>query len=287
MPGLKPSFGRIPKGPHEMLDWVDASVYGPMVRTTRDAALYLDAVAGMHETDPNSLPHPGYSYVDVLDRLPKDLRIAWSPDLGYANVEPDVRRGCEDGVKAFEELGYKVDEIGHIFDDLGVLWGRLSSTSTYATIYPKLAEDRERFGHAFLTGAMTAKKITWEKFGEAQRARARLVNQLAEFFSKYDLLLTPTLPFDAIDARGHWPTEIDGKRLKSPLHVVPFTPPFNLSGHPAISVRSGFSDRELPVGLQIVAGRHRDDLVLQAAYAFEQARPWNDRWPVEMAAMAV
>ena len=215
-----------------MLDWVDASVYGPMVRTTNDAALYLDAVAGMHETDPNSLPHPGFSYVEVLDRLPKNLRIAWSPDLGYANVEPDVRRGCEDGVKAFEEMGYKVDEIDHVFDDLGVLWGRLSSTSTYATIYPKLAEDRERFGHAFLTGALPAKKVTWERYGEAQRARARLVNQLAEFFEKYDLLLTPTLPFDAIDARGNWPTEIDGKRLKSPLHVVPFTPPFNLSGHP-------------------------------------------------------
>ena len=287
MPGLKVSFGRIPKGPSDMLDWVDAGVYGPMVRTTHDAALYLDAVVGMEETDPNSLPHPGYSYVDILDRLPKNLRIAWSPDLGYANVEPDVRRGCEDGVKAFEEMGYKVDEIGHVFDDLGVLWGRLSSTSTYATIYPKLAEDRERFGHAFLTGAMAAKKVTWERYGEAQRARARLVNQLAEFFGKYDLLLTPTLPFDAIDARGNWPTEIDGKRLKSPLHVVPFTPPFNLSGHPAISVRSGFSDRNLPVGLQIVAGRHRDDLVLQAAYAFEQARPWNDRWPVEVAAMAV
>lgn len=287
MPGLKPSFGRIAKGPFEMLDWVDASVYGPMVRTTRDAALYMDAVVGMHETDPNSLPHPGYSYVDVLDRLPKQLRIAWSPDLGYANVEPDVRRGCEDGVRAFEDMGHKVDEVGHIFDDLGVLWGRLSATNTYATIYPKLAEDRERFGHAFLEGALTAKKITWEKFGDAQRARARLVNQLADFFAKYDLLLTPTLPFDAIDARGNWPEEIDGKPLKSPLHVVPFTPPFNLSGHPAISVRSGFSDRALPVGLQIVAGRHRDDLVLQAAYAFEQARPWNDRWPVEVAAMAV
>ena len=66
-------------------------------------------------------------------------------------------------MRAFEEMGHKVDEIGHVFDDLGVLWGRLSSTSTYATIYPKLAEDRERFGHAFLTGALTAKKITWEQ----------------------------------------------------------------------------------------------------------------------------
>ena len=64
--------------------------------------------------------------------------------------------------------------------------------------------------------------------------------------------------------------------------MVPFTPPFNISGHPAISVRSGFSDNDLPIGLQIVGGRHRDDLVLQAGYAFEQARPWNDRWPVQI-----
>jgi aspartyl-tRNA(Asn)/glutamyl-tRNA(Gln) amidotransferase subunit A len=109
------------------------------------------------------------------------------------------------------------------------------------------------------------------------------VNQLWHFFEKYDLLLTPTLPFEAIDARGNWPTEIDGKPLKDALHVVPFTPPFNLSGHPAITVRSGFSDNGLPIGLQIVAPRHRDDLALQAAYAYEQARPWNDRWPVEIA----
>src|SRR5438093_1130513 len=231
---------------------------------------------------------PEFGYTAISKNLLFGVsRNAWSPDLGYANVEPDVRRGCDDGVRAFAEMGYKVDEIGHVFDDLGVLWGRISSTGTYAQIYDKLAEDRERFGHAFLTGALTAKKVTWDKYGQAQRARARLVNQLAEFFQKYDLLLTPTLPFDAIDARGNWPTEIDGKPLKRPLPVVPSTPPFNLSGHPAISVRSGFSDRDLPIGLQIVAGRHRDDLVLQAAYAFEQARPWNDRWPVEVAAMAV
>ena len=65
--------------------------------------------------------------------------------------------------------------------------------------------------------------------------------------------------------------------------MVAFTYPFNMSGHPACSVRAGFSDNDLPVGLQIVGGRHRDDLVLQAAYAYEQARPWNDVWPKEVA----
>src|SRR3990172_8402795 len=64
--GLKPSFGRIPMGPFQMLGWVDASVFGPITRTVRDAAMYMDAVVGAHESDPNSLPHPGYSYVEVL-----------------------------------------------------------------------------------------------------------------------------------------------------------------------------------------------------------------------------
>jgi aspartyl-tRNA(Asn)/glutamyl-tRNA(Gln) amidotransferase subunit A len=282
MPGLKCSFGRVPMGPSKMLGWGDTSVKGAMVRTVKDIALFMDQVVGTSEHDPNSLPHPGYSYVDVLPNLPKRLRVAYSPDLGYANIEPYVRRECENGVKTFEEMGYGVDLIGHVFDDLGPMWGRVSSTETYAEIYEKLDEHKDRFGHAFLEGTLTAKKTTWDRYGQAQRARATLVNQLAAFFSKYDLLLTPTLSFEAIDARGHWPEEVDGKPLAHPLHVVPFTPPFNLSGHPAITVRTGFSDNGLPIGLQIVAPRHRDDLALQAAYAFEQARPWNDRWPVEI-----
>ena len=290
LPGLKCSMGRIPMGPSQMLGWGDTSVFGAMARTVTDIALYTDQVVGTHESDPNALPHPGYSYVDILDRLPKGLRIAWSPDLGYASCEPDVRRECEKGVKAFEEMGHSVELVGHVFDDLGLLWGRVSSTGTYATIYDKLEQHRDEFGHAFLKGALQARKVGWPEYGEAQRARARLVNQLWHFFDPsgegYDLLLTPTLPFEAIDARGNWPTEIDGRPLKDALHVVPFTPPFNLSGHPAITVRSGFSDNDLPVGLQIVAPRHRDDLALQAAYAFEQARPWNDRWPVKVPAFA-
>lgn len=284
MPGLKGSKGRVPMGPQKMLTWGDTSVYGAMVRTVRDIALFLDQVVGTSEQDPDSLPHPGYSYVDILANLPGKLRMAYSPDLGYCNIEPYVRRECENGVKAFEEMGHTVDRIGHVFDDLGPLWGRISSTETYAEIYEKLEEHSDRFGRSFLEGTLLAKKTTWPRYGEAQQARATLLRQLDEFFSKYDLLLTPTLSFEAIDARGHWPQEVDGKPLAHPLHVVPFTPPFNLSGHPAITVRTGFSDNGLPVGLQIVAPRHRDDLALQAAYAFELARPWNDRWPVEIPA---
>ena len=278
--GMKVSFGRVPIAPRDMLGWGDTSVHGPMVRTVRDAAMYIDAVVGTHEADPNCLPHPGYKYEDVLPNLPNKLRIAWSPDLGYAAVEPDVLRECLAGVKAFRDMGHEVDEVGKIFDDTGSIWGSISGTETLATISEKLPEHREEFGRAFLKGTELARKVTWERFGRGQRARARLVQQLWHFFEDYDLLLTPTLPIEAIDARGAWPTHIAGREITNPLHVVAFTYPFNLSGHPAASVRAGFSDFGLPVGLQIVGPRHRDDLVLQASYAYEQARPWNDKWPV-------
>jgi aspartyl-tRNA(Asn)/glutamyl-tRNA(Gln) amidotransferase subunit A len=279
--GMKVSFGRIPIAPKEMLGWGDTSVHGPMVRTVRDAAIYIDATTGTHEADPNALPHPGYKYADVLEKLPNKLRIAWSPTLGYAAVEPDVMRECLAAVQAFRDLGHEVEEVDKVFDDTGSIWGRIGGSETLAFIADKLEDGhREEFGRAFLAGTELARRITWEKFGKAMRDRSKLVQSLWHFFERYDLLLTPTLPIEAIDARGAWPTRIAGQDLKNPLHVVAFTYPFNLSGHPAASVRAGFSDNDLPVGLQIVGPRHRDDLVLQASYAYEQARPWNDKWPV-------
>lgn len=284
--GMKVSFGRVPIAPRDMLGWIDTSVHGPMVRTVRDAAIYIDAVTGTHEADPTSLPHPGYKYEDVLEKLPKKLRIAWSPTLGYANVEPDVLRETENAAKAFQAMGHTVELVEAPISDTGQMWSRIGGCETYAYIHDKIEEHRDDFGRSFLAGTELAAETDWARYGRAQRKRARLVQELWRFFEKYDLLLTPTLPVEAIDARGGWPQYIDGKPVENPLHVVAFTYPFNLSGHPASSVRAGFSDNGLPVGLQIVGPRHRDDLVLQASYAYEQARPWNDRWPVEVPVFA-
>jgi aspartyl-tRNA(Asn)/glutamyl-tRNA(Gln) amidotransferase subunit A len=155
----------------------------------------------------------------------------------------------------------------------------VASGETYAEIAHLLPEHRPEFGRGFLAAAERVRDLTPERYGEAQRARAGLVNFLWRLFEGYDLLLTPTLPTEAFDARGKTPPEIDGQPLLNPLLLVAFTYPFNLSGHPAATVRAGFTDAGLPAGLQIVGPRHRDDLVLQASYAYEQERPWNDRWP--------
>jgi aspartyl-tRNA(Asn)/glutamyl-tRNA(Gln) amidotransferase subunit A len=283
--GLKPTFGRIPKGPFVMLGWNDTSVYGPLTRTVRDAAMYMDAVVGAHPSDPDSLPHPGYSYVDVLERMPSGLRIAWSPTLGYATVQHDVMREVTEAVRVFEKLGHHVEEVEKVFEgDPGLEWVRVSGAEVYARIYDKIESHREEFGHSFLRGTETTRDLTPEKYGQAQRARTKLVNDLWHFFDRYDVLLTPTLPTEAFDARGKWPEEIDGKRIENPLQVVAYTYPFNLSGHPAASMRAGLTDSGLPCGIQIVAPRHREDLILQLSYAYERERPWNDAWPKEVPA---
>jgi aspartyl-tRNA(Asn)/glutamyl-tRNA(Gln) amidotransferase subunit A len=111
-----------------------------------------------------------------------------------------------------------------------------------------------------------------------RRRREELNQWCARVFEDFDLLLTPTTPVDPPPARGPLPEQCQGRKL--PVSgVASFTIPFNLSWHPAATVRAGFSRAGLPVGLQIAGPRHRDDLVLQAARAFERERPWHADWP--------
>jgi aspartyl-tRNA(Asn)/glutamyl-tRNA(Gln) amidotransferase subunit A len=125
---------------------------------------------------------------------------------------------------------------------------------------------------------MARQQMTPARFGELAALRYGIGRWCASIFERYDLLLTPTVPFDPYAAPGPYPTETEG-RPQPWSNVGSFTIPFNLSWHPAATVRVGVSRRGLPMGMQIVAPRHRDDLVLQAARAFECARPWHPQWP--------
>lgn len=279
--GLKPSFGRIPLGPepHRMLRWVDTVHQGPLTRSIQDAALFLDVAAGYHPADPDSLPAPSSTYLACLDQdLPRRLRIAFSPDLGYARVDPDVRREVEAAVDVFVRLGHDVEQISTVFPDVGRGWAYASSAEMYAELAREVAGKEHELGKGFWSGTLAAAHLTPLQTGDIQRERFALNDVLARIFDRYDLLLTPTLPTEAFAAAGPLPSLIDGQMVDSPLHAVAFTYPFNLSGHPAASVRAGFTGNGLPAGLQIVAERHRDDLVLQACAAYDRVRPM-DRWP--------
>lgn len=277
--GLKTSFGRIPRGPFEHWDYQDTSVVGPLTKTVEDAALFLDQVVGASPCDPNSLPHPGISYVQaVRQTLPAGLRVGYSPDLGYAVVQSDVAATVDDAVKVFEKLGHRIERVHGGPPLLGREWGMLGAFELASHLHPLLPEHEAEFGRGFLASVKLGWQMTPEVSGKAMQQRARLNDWCAEIFERFDLLVTPTVPFDPPPARGPFPEETEGRRQVI-AGVASFTIPFNLSWHPAATVRVGLSRAGLPMGMQIVGPRHRDDVVLQAARAFERERPWHPHWP--------
>lgn len=276
--GHKPSYGRIPHAPEELWPMDDTAVVGPLTRTVEDAALHLDLTVGAHPLDPNSLPHPGLSYREVLRRLPAGLRIGYSPDLGYAVVQSDVAEVVGEAVHVFEGLGHHLELVKGGPPEPGRDWGLIGVFQLLGRLHELLPDREQEFGRSFIAGVKLGVEMTPVRFAQFRRRREELNRWCADFFDHHDLLLTPTVPFDPPAAKGPLPAEVEG-RAQPQANVGSFTMPFNLSWHPAATVRAGLSKAGLPVGLQIIGPRHRDDLVLQAAWAFEQVRPWAHAWP--------
>jgi aspartyl-tRNA(Asn)/glutamyl-tRNA(Gln) amidotransferase subunit A len=277
--GLKPSFGRIPIGPITHWSYGDTTHYGAITKTVEDAALFLDQVAGPSPYDPKSLPDFGQSYFKTVKKtLSQKLRIGFSLDLGYAVVQSDIAAAVEEGVKVFEQIGHRLQKIDGGPPMLISEWGMFGAFEIASMLYPLFEKHEAEFGRSFLAGPKNTKNLTCEQFGQLEVKRAQLNQWCVETFDKVDLLVTPTVPFDPPPAQGPFPEETEGRK-QFPAAVASFTIPFNLSWHPAATLRVGLSKAGLPIGLQIVGPRFREDLVLQVARAFEVEKPWHPNWP--------
>ncbi len=278
--GMKPSYGRVPRGPAEAWEYGDTGCWGPLTKTVEDGAFWLDQVVGASPHDPNSLPHPGYRYEErVAEPLPANLRIGFAGDLGYAVVQADITKLGEDAVGDFGRMGHRIQRISGGPPEIAREWSHLGSFFAAGRLAEYIGTEKEGLiRRGFLAGLEGASKMSPARWHEAAKARTALNAWCADVFDRFDLLLTPTVPYDPFAARGGYPEQIEGRQAND-SGVGSFTIPFNLSWHPAATVRCGLSQRGLPVGLQIIGPRHRDDLVLQAAAAFERVRPWHPTWP--------
>jgi aspartyl-tRNA(Asn)/glutamyl-tRNA(Gln) amidotransferase subunit A len=276
--GVKPSFGRVPRGPGSP-DWQTLSSKGPIARTVKDAALVLEVMAGRDNRDRHSLPDASPRYLSLLDDDLEGLRVAWSPDLGYATVDPQVLEKTTAAARTFETLRCTVEmatpDITNPERAFSLIWA-----VTYAAAYgDKLDEWREHMDPRLVTLIEQGKDRLAVEYAQAAIEREEFSSRLRQFFDRYDLLLTPATAVPAFDVSQAEVTEIGGRMGSSWLDWTPFTYPFNLSGQPAASVPCGWTDDGLPVGLQIV-GRCFDDAgVLKAAAAYESASPWAHRRP--------
>ena len=275
--GFKPSFGRIPSGPG-FPGWETFTVPAPMTRTVRDAALMLDVLAGPDDRDRHSLPAMAGSYLAACDEPIQGWSVAWSPDLGYAQVEPEVIRLTEEAAGVFEALGCRVETVATGWENPEETFATMAAAEMYANWGDRLPEWRDRMDRTLVRFLERGGGVTIGEYLRAARRRREFWLEAQGFLARFDLLLTPTVPVPPFAGDGSWPREIAAQKV-SPLGWMAFTYPFNLSGHPAASVPAGFTSNGLPAGLQIVGQRYREDLVLQAACAYEEMKPWRDQVP--------
>ncbi|HKF05958.1 MAG TPA: amidase family protein, partial [Candidatus Sulfotelmatobacter sp.] len=275
----KPSFGRVAYYPARPVPLVHA---GPMARTVPDAALMLKVVAGPDERDLYSLPADATDYLTACEGGIRGLRVAWSPALGYAKVDPQVATLTEAAAKNFESsLGCKLDVADPGFESP---WESLSVLMVMSIALPLrgfLPEWETRMDPALVKQIRNVERLGPTDFGEALAKRFVLWDTTRKFFERFDLLLTPTVPIPAFEAGQLAPdgmTAAPGSLIPF-ADYSPFTYPWNLTGQPTASVPCGFTREGLPVGLQIVGRRFADATVLRAAAAFEEVRPWSDRRP--------
>jgi len=277
--GLKPGPGRVARYPAPN-GYNSMSLNGPMARTVRDTALFFQVLCGPDERDPISLPDTGEDFLAACDQPLGRLRIAWSPDLGYAPVDPEVERIAGEAARVFADLGCMVETAAPKIEDPEALFISLTAPMRAAGTGQHLAEWRDQMDPLLVSRMSLADGMSAVDLERASIRRTELYRQVQAFLGTYDLLLTPTvaLPAFPVDA-PYPPAEVAGRPTASPIGWFPFTFPFNLTGNPAISVPAGWTAAGLPVGLQIVGRRFAEAAVLRAAAHFEAARPWADRRP--------
>jgi aspartyl-tRNA(Asn)/glutamyl-tRNA(Gln) amidotransferase subunit A len=247
-----------------------------MTSTVADAAVALDVISAPDYRDPLTLPPMGYDFADHLEGGVEGLRLAFSPDLGYAQVHPEVRTAVEQAARVFEELGATVELEDPGFSDplecFNVHW----YTGAAKAIAAYTHEQRRLMDTGLIEVAEKGEGYSALDYMDAFAERGELSILMGGFHRRYDLLLTPTMPIPAFEAGVESPASrgVDTRWTD----WTPFSYPFNLTQQPSATVPCGLAEG-LPVGLQIVGDRHADALVLRAARAYEAANPIGGRPP--------
>ncbi|MHA2394660.1 MAG: amidase [Promethearchaeota archaeon] len=281
--GLKPTYGRIPSYPHLGIHFVSMNHYGPIARFVKDAALMLNVMKGHHPGDSNSFPDDKIDYFQILDDKPKKLRIGYSTSLGFGKIlDDEVKENILDKVQMFEQFGWNVEEANIKIKNPDSAFKTLVSIG-YAYDFQKYLKTRiEDLNPDFIASLRLGLDNSSMNIGKAKEKRKQLYETMYRYFEEYDILITPTIPCTAF--KPNWLETgtvfpIVNKRALSITSWMTFTYPFNMTGLPAASIPSGWSNSGLPIGMQIVGRRYDDKTVLQVSQAFEEIAPWQDKRP--------
>lgn len=286
--GLKPTYGRVPQNSMKLMGYLGTFVHkGSLVRYVKDAALVLDVIAGQDDSDRYSVPKPRYSYVEKFDEKPNKLKIGYSLDLGFAEaLDPEVEKSVLNGIQKFEEFGWSAEKIRIKLRNPESIFTTIWSSGFAYSLGPYLESAKEKMDRGLVDMINLGLAFSTKELKIAEIQREMIYEEICKIFRKIDILITPTLACPAFElGKSQINMEtmktniiIDGKNVSS-TGWLPFTYPFNASGHPAASIPCGWSSNGLPIGMQIVGKRFDELTILQVSKAFEDVAPWQDKIP--------
>ena len=276
--GLKPSYGRVSRFGLVPLSWSHDHV-ALLARTVADVALCLQAVAGYDPRDPTSARVPVPDYSEALSRDLRGLRIGVPRRYFFDDLDDEVERAVAEAIRVFEDRGAETTEVDvpaavhapalsyaiHIPEDLA-----------YHTPYLKTRADE--YEPDVRKGLALGQFVLATEYIQAKRGSVVLQREVDAALGKADVLVTPTVPVSAPRV-GETRVRVGGDTVDVNTVVAKLTRPFNVTGHPALTVPCGFTQEGLPTGLQIVGKRFDEATVLRAAHGYESETGWKDRRP--------
>jgi amidase len=285
--GLKPTRGLLASGPHRGDPNHGISHEHAVTRTVRDCAAILDATVGPDVGAPYFTAPPVESYLTAIDRPPAKLRIAVNLASFFTGEMPDseVVQAVEATTKLLRDQGHEVEEARPDFDGPGlvnaimtVLQAGLASLVEAREAELKRPLRRDELEPASWSAVEIGRTISGRSYAAQFPVINRAVRSIGQFFTRYDVLVTPTLMRPPARL-GELSTDIDDiQRFNAQLFgYAPFTFPFNATGQPAASLPLGWSTSGLPIGVQVVGRFGEDTTLLQLARRLEIASEWDKR----------
>ncbi|MGW0532186.1 amidase [Streptomyces sp. NPDC003032] len=264
---LKPTYGRVPLYPASPFGTL--AHVGPMTRDAADAALMMEVITGPDARDWSQLGPVAGSFRSGLDGGVRGLRVAYSPSLGgQVAVRPAVAAAVRRAVESLAAQGAYVEEADPDFSEPVEAFHTLWFSGAARVVQHMSPAQRELLDPGLREVCRQGARYSALDYLSAVDVRMDLGRRMGRFHSTYDLLVTPTLPITAFEAGAEVPKGSGHRRWSG---WTPFTYPFNLTQQPAATVPCGADGDGLPIGVQIVGGRHADSVVLRAAHALYEA----------------
>jgi aspartyl-tRNA(Asn)/glutamyl-tRNA(Gln) amidotransferase subunit A len=269
--GLKPTFGRVPDYPSSYLGTL--AVIGPITRSVEDCAITMTVISEPDHRDPYSLPYTGEDYRIRLEAGIRGLRVAYSPTLGFALIDPEIRTIVDRAAKQLAELGANVEIVEHVYDSPAEILYTLLGAGLANAFRQFGFTDRDcaKMERSVVEAAEAGAKISLLDYLAAVQKREKFGVRMRRFFQDYDLLVAPVAAIPPFGIGSEGPTE--ERYVKLGDWGIPLNAGANLSLQPAASVPCGMTADGLPVGLQVIGPVYGDALVMRACRAFEELHP--------------